>query len=244
MDVLLDRLRSRLVPAILFAIGVASVSAGLLTYSNPVVADPGSSASPEPTIVETLEPSPSPATSASPAPTGSPMPSGSPSPAPVDRVATRVVVPALGIDLPVVKPPEDPEAYPYCNVAMYHEAFGQPGQPGATYLYAHAREGMFLPLLEQSKVNNGKAMLGMIVQVYTSDDMLFLYEIRQVRRHQTSLDAAFATTQETLWLQTSEGPKAPEGVVAPKLQVVAWPISSGPADPADAHPKAKPVVCG
>ncbi len=236
MDVLLDRLRSRLLPAILFAIGVASVSAGLLTYSNPVVADPGSSASPEPTIVETLEPS----ASASASPTGSPAPSESPSQSPIDRVATRVVVPALDIDLPVVKPPGGQNAYPLCDVAMYIQELAQPGQPGATYLYAHAREGMFLPLLEQSKVSNGTAMPGMIVQVYTSDDMLFLYEIRQVRRHQTSLDAAFATTQETLWLQTSEGPKGtPE-----KLQVVAWPISSGPADPGEAHPKAKPVFCG
>ncbi len=76
---------------------------------------------------------------------------------------------------------------------MYLEDLGQPGQPGATYLYAHARTGMFLPLLDTSKVNNGKAMLGKLVQVYTNDDMLYLYEIyRGPTRHSATLDAVFA----------------------------------------------------
>jgi hypothetical protein len=83
-------------------------------------------------------------------------------------------------------------------------------------------------------------MLGMIVQVYTSDDKLYLYEIQQVRLHQTSLDDAFAATTEQLWLQTSEGPKGTPG----KTQVIATLLSVGAADPADAHPKAKPLVCG
>ena len=72
-----------------------------------------------------------------------------------------------------------------CNVAMYAEAPGlvQPGFPGSFYLYGHARKGMFLPLLDQSKKNNGKAMLNMLVEVYTSDDMRLTYYITEVRRH-------------------------------------------------------------
>jgi hypothetical protein len=99
---------------------------------------------------------------------------------------------------------------------------------------------MFLPILEASKVNNGAAMLGMIVEVYTSDDQLYLYEITEVRRHQLDLDDAVAATTEQMWLQTSEGPKG----TRPKTQVVAQFLSTGPADHDAAHPVAHPVVCG
>ena len=149
-------------------------------------------------------------------------------------------MPALGIDLPVIKPPGGPNTYPVCNVAMYIQSLSQPGQPGATYLYAHARRGMFLPILDASRINNGRRMIGMLVEVYTSDNMYFLYEIYAVRRHQLTLNDAIATKTETLWLQTSEGPRGTPG----KTQVVAKRIGGGPADPAEAHPRARPVVCG
>jgi hypothetical protein len=123
---------------------------------------------------------------------------------------------------------------------MYLEDLGQPGEGRATYLYAHARTGMFLPLLNESLEQNGQGMLGMVVEVWTSDDQRFLYDITEVRRHQIDLnDAANATTDE-LWLQTSEGPKGTPG----KLQVIAESLSQEAADPADAHPVAKPLVCG
>jgi hypothetical protein len=100
---------------------------------------------------------------------------------------------------------------------------------------------MFLPLLLQSRVNNGSAMLGMLVQVYTSDDQLFLYEIRRVLRHQSAL---YSQPQEQLALQTSEGPrKGVPGYTGLVMLVVAQPLSSGPADHAAAHPTPQPVVC-
>lgn len=236
MPGLWDRFASRLVPAVLTAAGVMLVAAGLLSYTGPVDAWVSPSGEPGPT---TAAP-----TAVASAPTqSSASPSAPPSPsAPVDRVATRVVVPALRIDLPVVRPPGGPDAYPLCDVAMYfeHDLLGQPGEGRAIYLYAHARTGMFLPILEASRVENGNAMKGMLVQVYTSDDQLFLYEIGEVRRHQTTLDDAIAATSEELWLQTSEGPRGTPG----KTQVIARLLSSGPADPAEAHPKPNPVVCG
>ena len=58
-------------------------------------------------------------------------------------VATRDGGPALRIDLPVVRGNDE---YPLCNVAMYFEELGQPGEDRATYLYAHARDGMFGPI--------------------------------------------------------------------------------------------------
>ena len=99
---------------------------------------------------------------------------------------------------------------------------------------------MFLPILDASKVSNGKKMIGMVVEVWTNDDQRFLYEIVDVRRHQLTLDDAAAATDEELWLQTSEGPKGTPG----KLQVIARPLSQEASDHASAHPKAKPVVCG
>ncbi|TMD30072.1 MAG: hypothetical protein E6I94_05440 [Chloroflexi bacterium] len=122
------------------------------------------------------------------------------------------------------------------------DIFSQPGEKGATYIVAHARTGMFLPLLTQSQRNNGQAMINMIVQVYTSDDLLWLYRVAQVRRHFSSSIGleTLPTKDNQLWLQTSEGPLAS----STKLQVVTTLLSNGPADHAAAHPKPHPVVCG
>jgi hypothetical protein len=237
MDRVRSAVRTRLLPALLTAAGVALVTAGLLTYSDPATAGIPPTASPAPSATR----SPAPSATLAPSPSGSPSaapssPAASPT-APADRVATRLAIPALRIDLPVIRGTSE---YPLCDVAMYIKELSQPGGTGAIYVYAHAREGMFLALLEQSEVRNGAAMLGMIVQVWTSDEQLFLYEITEVRRHQTSLDDAIGADHEQLWLQTSEGPRG----TIPKLQVVAEPLSNGPApNPEDAHPEAKPVNC-
>ena len=232
MEDLALRVRARLLPAILTALGVAFLTAGLLTYTAPVEAGPEPSETP---IIVTIPPTTAPSIT----PRPSIEPSATPTPTvPADRVGTRVVVSALSIDLPIVRPANDAQ-YPLCDVAMFIQDLGQPGFGRATYLYAHARTGMFLPILDASKIDNGAKMLGMIVEVYTSDDQLYLYEITEVRRHQLDLDDAVAATDEELWLQTSEGPKG----TRPKTQVVARFLSTGPADHDAAHPVAKPRVC-
>lgn len=237
MDEIALRLRTRLLPAVLTALGVAFLTWGLLSYTAPVEAGP--EATRVPTIV-TLPPATEVPATPSPSPGLESTPVVTPAATvPADRVTTRVVISALGIDLPVVRPASNAE-YPLCDVAMYIQELGQPGFGRATYLYAHAREGMFLPLLEASQVDDGAAMLGMIVEVYTSDDQLFLYEISEVRRHQLDLDDAISANTEQLWLQTSEGPKG----TRPKTQVVARFLSTGPADHEAAHPVPLPRVCG
>ncbi|MEA2607840.1 MAG: Sortase domain [Chloroflexota bacterium] len=234
-----DGIRTRVLPALLTAFGVTLLVAGLMSYTGGAAADPLPSSPPPSPVVITAPPTSTPLITLPPlasleAPTASPS-------AAVDRVATRVRIAALKIDLPVVKPPGGPNAYPLCNVAMYLQDLGQPGEGRGIYLYAHARTGMFLPLLDASKIQNGKSLLGMVVEVWTSDDQRFLYEISEVRRHQTDLNDAIAARTEELWLQTSEGPKGTPG----KLQVVATPLSQEEAaSPADAHPVAKPLVCG
>jgi len=232
-----DTIRTRILPALLTALGVVLLTAGLLSYADPTTA--GTTLEESPTTYA-LDPSTPPTDVPSTAPTegASAAPTATPSASPAERaLATRIVVPALKIDLPVV---EGPAGYPLCNVAMYIQELGQPGEGRATYLYAHARDGMFGPIYELAHAGQQRKMLGMIVQVFTSDDKLYLYEVREVRLHQLNLDAAQTATTEELWLQTSEGPKGTPG----KTQLVAVPISVGDADPADAHPKPKPVACG
>ena len=151
----------------------------------------------------------------------------------------------MNIDLPVVRPRGGSNVYPLCNVAMYLQdpRIGQPGSGHASYIYAHARDGMFGPIYEraiQKKHGGPQSMVGMLVRVYTSDDLMYEYEISKVYLHQLTLDAPLNATTEQLWLQTSEGPHGTPG----KTQVLAEPVIVLPADHKDAHPTPHPVVCG
>ena len=201
------------------------------------------------TLAATPSPSPSPVPTDSPAPTDSPPPSASPSPPATATpppfsgraVATRVVVAALGIDLRVVKSPPA-NVYPYCNVAMYlGSPMGQPGEKRATYLFAHARDGMFGPIYILTMVRRTpNKMIGMLVEVYTSDSMVHTYKIVKVLPHQLTLSKPARVRSDQLWLQTSEGPHGTPG----KTQVVANPVSVAPADYAASHPTTRAVRCG
>jgi sortase (surface protein transpeptidase) len=243
----LNAVRERIVPAVLTAAGVTLLAAGLLDYGSAVFANPegSSGVTPSATPAPSNEPigyvPPSlPPINASGAP---PSPSAKPDP---NRVATRVVIRSLGIDLPVITQP-NPD-YPSCNVAMYYEdpRLGQPGSGRPIYLYAHARVGMFYPLYERAilgRHGGAKSLDGLLVDVYTSDDRIYEYSIYQIRPRVPAdshfLDGPFNVKKETLWLQTSTGPDASY----PKLQVLADLLFVGPANHRDAHPKAHPVNC-
>lgn len=153
-------------------------------------------------------------------------------------VATRVVVGGLNIDLPVIRGPRT--GLP-CNVAMYGRELAQPGEYGVTLVYAHARRGMFLPLLSASRVNNGASLIGRTVRVYTSTSKYYTYRITEVRRRQTSIQSAFGVSaSKVLWLQTSEGPYA----TSTKLVVVARQTGGPFATSYKAsHPKPRPISC-
>jgi hypothetical protein len=222
------------VPALVAGAGVFLVVAGLFYYLQPATAEPPATPAATATGSPDLYSLPPPESLA---PSGSAALSASP--------ATRLVIPALGIDLPVILSPPN-EDWPLCGVAEVlplDHAEEAPGLPQATYLYAHAQAGMFLPLLTQSKVNNGAAMLGMWVELYTDDNQRHVYEISQVIRGvpnaPSALDQARAAKTDQLWLQASEGPYE----TSTKLQVVAMPIGEVAATAADAHPAGKGTVC-
>ena len=150
--------------------------------------------------------------------------------------ATRVRIPSYDINLPVVR---GPDGYPYCNVAMYMRSLYQPTEPGVTFIYAHARKGMFLPLLNASKRNDGAAMIGKVVYVYTTKSMRYTYKITKVRRHVGDIGSSPKITDERLWLQTSEGPNH----TYPKLIIVAQRVASTVVSYDEAHPAAHPKRC-
>ncbi len=156
--------------------------------------------------------------------------------------ASRVTVPDLDIDLPVISGDlQPPPSYPLCDVAAYVTRFEQPYEQGITYISAHAQEGMFLPLLEASLQDDGRSMVGMHVDVYTNDAMRYGYTIERVVRHATDYEVinSFSLTERRLILQTSEGPFG----TTEKLQIVAVPLDEGPADPAEANPEPMPRDC-
>ena len=238
----------RVIPLLVIAAGVILLAAGVLPYVSPAFGEwrtPGRATDPaaQPSGIAARA---VPTVVADRPPTVIDVPSGSaasarPSPA---GAASRIRIPALGIDLPVVPAdldvPGNVSFYPLCDVAMYMTEFAQPGQPGTTYLYAHAQEGMFLPLLRASAVDDGAVLVGTAVEVYTTDDLLHVYEITRVKRHATDLSiVSEAGDAEQLVLQTSEGPTG----TLPKLQVAARPVSTIRATPQDAQPSPNPRVC-
>ena len=157
--------------------------------------------------------------------------------------ATRVRGPAQGvlstrIDLPIVR---GPSGYPYCKVAMFMGALNQPAEPatGATFIFAHARTGMFLPLLQQWQKNKGVNLIGKLAYVWTSNSKLHTYRIYAVKRT-NDVQAAVGGAPDRLRLKTSKGPN----YTYPKLVVKAQRISTVPSTYNAAHPTARPVKCG
>lgn len=221
----------RLGPAIVTATGIALVVGGLLTY--------------DATAGSVLVPTPNPTATPVVAATATPLPiisSGTPGPTSLPTgTASRIVIPAMRIDLAIVK---GNVGFPYCNVAMYQGPLSQPGRTGTTYIFAHARVETFLRMLSLSeRGDDGASMVGMLVEVYTTDARLYLYEIDAVRRHVTTngfvaLPPDIGTVQDLI-LQTSEGNRFTEG----KLQLHAAYLYSQGVDGAEANPVPHPVIC-
>jgi len=157
----------------------------------------------------------------------------------LDADPTRLVVPGLRIDLPIVRPGPN-ETFPLCDVAEFLPAYGLPGLPGVTYLYAHARSGMFLPMLQSSRRNDGAGMVGMEVRLYTSDLFRRTYTITEVHRNVASLDVVNELEGDALVLQTSETSHS----TGTKLVVIARPTGQPtPATEKVARPVPRPRTC-
>jgi hypothetical protein len=160
--------------------------------------------------------------------------------------ATRVRIPNVDgfmsakIDMAVIR---GNAGYPLCDVAMYSGAYSQPREPSewATFVFAHARKGMFLPLLKEWQQNRGSQLIGKYVYVYTSDNKMHTYRIDALATGlKTQMALITSAGLDKLWLQTSTGPN----YTYPKLFVKSSWVSTVSVSYAAAHPTPHPYKCG
>jgi hypothetical protein len=157
-------------------------------------------------------------------------PAATPRPVPLDKAArpVRVRVPYAGIDLPVISSDRNvagnPRGYPLCDVAQFWTKYDLPGEPGTTWIYAHAQPGMFLSLYEINDETGGEGLIGKLVKLQLRDRRLLTYRITEVRISPNERIAERPNQrQHRLILQTSTGPPG----TVPKLQVAALLIDAG-----------------
>jgi hypothetical protein len=122
---------------------------------------------------------------------------------------------------------------------MYSAVVAQPREPGVTFIFAHARTGMFLPLLSAWRANKGASLIGRTVYVWTSDNVRVTYKIDKVRVTHDAMAGSSTLSVERLWLQTSTGPNTSY----PKLVVEAHRVATAAASYAAAHPASHAHTC-
>jgi LPXTG-site transpeptidase (sortase) family protein len=128
----------------------------------------------------------------------------------------RVSIPRLKIDLPIaegdIKRDIDDRRTPDGS-AFHLPGTALPGQHGNIYIYAHARQGMFLALWN--------AQPGDEVLITAPDGQVLVYLVSEILPRVAPTDASptLPTATERLTLQTSTGPNASD----PRFVVVALP---------------------
>jgi len=144
-------------------------------------------------------------TSPVPNPTATPSATASPSATPVPPIPVgyRIKIPRLAIDLPIVEGDiardavrqETPDDF-----AFHLPGSALPGDGGNSYLYAHARRGMFLTLWS--------AREGDEVWIISPDARELRYVVSEVHWRVDPTDVSWTapTNAERLTLQTSTGP--------------------------------------
>jgi sortase (surface protein transpeptidase) len=166
-----------------------------------------------PATVAGLAASPAPA-SLSPSPDATIAPS--PTPTPAIPPGYRITIARLTIDLPIAEGDVDrdtirqetPE-----NFAFHLPGTAIPGDGSNSYIYAHARAGMFLKLWN--------AREGDEIAIITPDGRQLRYVVSEVHPRVDPSDVSWAarTSGERLTLQTSTGPNPGD----PRFVVIALP---------------------
>jgi sortase family protein len=177
-------------------------------------------------IVGGLRPAaPAPPPSAVAAVTASPVaspttlgPSATPTSTPVPTIPPgyRIKIVRLAIDLPLAEGDIERDTVLQQtpdNFAFHFPGTAIPGDGGNSYIYAHARRGMFLSLWS--------ARVGDEVMIVTPDGRERRYVVSEVHPRVEPTDVSWArpTTSERLTLQTSTGPNPGD----PRFVVIALP---------------------
>ncbi len=191
---------SRLVPVA----GVAALLLGAVLLLRPA-GDLAAAPSPLPSVTASAVATPAP-TTARPSPT----------PLPPIPVGYRVQIPRLGIDLGILEGDIERDTVQLRtpeNYALHLPGTAIPGTGANSYLYAHARRGMFLSLWD--------AKVGDVVWISTPDGRALKYVISEIHPRVPPEDVVWATPSapDRLTLQTSTGPNPAD----PRFVVVALP---------------------
>lgn len=170
-------------------------------------------------VVPSASPSAAAAITGSPAPSSTTVSTSSPTATPIPAIPPgyRVKIPRLAIDLPITEGDieRDTVRLETPNDFAFHlPGTALPGDRSNTYIYAHARRGMFLSLWE--------ARVGDEVVIVGPDARELRYVVREVHPRVEPNDVSWAqpTTTERLTLQTSTGPNPAD----PRFVVVALPV--------------------
>lgn len=113
-------------------------------------------------------------------------------------VPEKIVIPGLGINLPVEKA-EIVNGYweVFDDRAGWGVGSGYPGNDGNQVIFAHARDGQFLPLQDVRQ--------GMQIYVFT-DSNWFSYEVKEIKEvWPSNTEVVDPTEDETLTLYTCSG---------------------------------------
>ncbi len=163
-------------------------------------------------------PATAPAAEANPASSVAPRPVSSRPPVVLEQL--RISLPRLGIDLPLalgdierdVRLGATPE-----NVALLFPATNVPGVGGNSYIYAHARNSMFLKLWD--------VKVGDRVRITGPDGTRFDYAVTRVAARVDPADTTWLDPNgpERLTLQTSTGPTS----AYPRFIAVAERVAQG-----------------
>lgn len=186
---------------LLLAVGIALVASSAIPRGGPVAP----LAVPIARATATFAPADSSTVSAAPAPTIEPIADG-----------YRIQLPRLGIDLPIAEgdlyrdtvEQQTPE-----NFAFHFPGTAIPGAIGNSYIYAHARRGMFLTLWN--------ARIGDEVKITTPAGSELKFVVTDVYRSVPPADTSWLQPSdvERLTLQTSTGPNRED----PRFVVIAAP---------------------
>jgi LPXTG-site transpeptidase (sortase) family protein len=192
------------------ALSVLALTLGLvLIVGGPRPATP---ASPPPSTLAAVTASP--LTSST---TGGPSASPTAAPAPAIPPGYRIKIARLAIDLPIAEGDIERDTVQQQtpdNFAFHFPGTAIPGDGGNSYIYAHARRGMFLSLWN--------ARVGDEVMIVTPDGRERRYVVSEVHPRVEPTDVSWAqpTTTERLTLQTSTGPNPDD----PRFVVIALPV--------------------
>ena len=115
-----------------------------------------------------------------------------------EKLPVKIIIPTLSINLDVKKANVVNGFWEvFSDLAAWGTGSGLPGKPGNQVIFAHAREGLFLPLKN--------VRVGMSIYILT-DDNWYGYNVKEIKEvYPNQTEVISPTNDETLTLYTCSG---------------------------------------